>query len=92
MAALEVRRAGFPTRVLYKDFVRDFRVFTPRDRATDDQDLTEKMLASVGLSGCLNQTSVLFDTPRAHPVVWAGCRVVSSTTGPPVLKHKLSTC
>ena len=46
MAALEVRRAGFPTRVLYKDFVRDFRVFTPRDRATDDQDLTEKMLAS----------------------------------------------
>ena len=44
--SLQVRRAGFPTRVLYKDFVRDFRVFTPRDRATDDQDLTEKMLAS----------------------------------------------
>ena len=27
MAALEVRRAGFPTRVHYADFVRDFRVF-----------------------------------------------------------------
>lgn len=28
MAALEVRRAGFPTRVPYCDFIRDFRVFT----------------------------------------------------------------
>lgn len=28
MAALEVRRAGFPTRIKYSDFVKDFRVFT----------------------------------------------------------------
>lgn len=28
MAALEVRRAGFPTRMPYCDFIRDFRVFT----------------------------------------------------------------
>lgn len=29
MAALEVRRAGFPNRMLYRDFVKEFRVFTP---------------------------------------------------------------
>jgi len=28
MAALEVRRAGFPTRIKYDDFVKDFRVFS----------------------------------------------------------------
>ncbi|KAH8097375.1 hypothetical protein JL720_265 [Aureococcus anophagefferens] len=36
MAALEVRRAGFPTRVLYREFVRDFRAFTPRGAALVD--------------------------------------------------------
>jgi hypothetical protein len=34
MAALEVRRAGFPTRIPYSEFVKDFRVFSvgfPKD-------------------------------------------------------------
>lgn len=30
MAALEVRRAGFPTRVLYREFVREFRASAAR--------------------------------------------------------------
>ena len=29
MAALEVRRAGFPNRMRYRDFVKEFKVFTP---------------------------------------------------------------
>lgn len=29
IAALEVRKAGFPNRMLYSDFVKEFRVFTP---------------------------------------------------------------
>lgn len=49
MAALEVRRAGYPTRVLYREFVREFRAFTPRGTRgasfTDDKDLTAKMMA-----------------------------------------------
>lgn len=37
MAALEVRRAGFPTRIKYDEFVKEFRVFSvgfPRDYST----------------------------------------------------------
>ncbi|KAJ8601198.1 hypothetical protein CTAYLR_003237 [Chrysophaeum taylorii] len=46
MAALEVRRAGFPTRIAYREFVREFRAFTPKKgpRGTDDKDLTALML------------------------------------------------
>jgi myosin heavy subunit len=44
MAALEVRRAGFPSRMPYRDFVREFRVFTPRGVCRDDQELCGKML------------------------------------------------
>mmetsp|Transcript_15759 Transcript_15759/g.49336 ORF Transcript_15759/g.49336 Transcript_15759/m.49336 type:complete len:1407 (-) Transcript_15759:564-4784(-) len=47
MAALEVRRAGFPTRVPYREFVREFRAFTPKGTRTftDDKDLTAKMMS-----------------------------------------------
>ena len=47
MAALEVRRAGFPTRIQYREFVREFRAFTPRGgrHYTDDKELTAKMMA-----------------------------------------------
>lgn len=47
MAALEVRRAGFPTRVHYKDFVTEFRVFSvgfptkPHDRDAHERRLKE---------------------------------------------------
>ena len=44
MAALEVRRAGFPTRIAYREFVRDFRVFTPRERVADEKELALKMM------------------------------------------------
>ncbi|KAJ8614223.1 hypothetical protein CTAYLR_001136 [Chrysophaeum taylorii] len=47
MAALEVRRAGFPTRVAYREFVREFRAFTPKGTRTftDDKDLAAKMMS-----------------------------------------------
>ena len=45
MAALEVRRAGFPTRVPYREFVREFRAFTPRGAAiTDPKQLAHAMM------------------------------------------------
>eukprot|EP00633_Aureoumbra_lagunensis_P006322 CAMPEP_0197311112 /NCGR_PEP_ID=MMETSP0891-20130614/9629_1 /TAXON_ID=44058 ORGANISM="Aureoumbra lagunensis, Strain CCMP1510" /NCGR_SAMPLE_ID=MMETSP0891 /ASSEMBLY_ACC=CAM_ASM_000534 /LENGTH=1392 /DNA_ID=CAMNT_0042797071 /DNA_START=168 /DNA_END=4346 /DNA_ORIENTATION=- len=46
MAALEVRRAGFPTRIPFRDFVREFRAFTPRGgrHYTDDKELAAKMM------------------------------------------------
>ena len=43
--SLQVRRAGFPTRIVYREFVRDFRVFTPRGaRPADDKALAEAMM------------------------------------------------
>lgn len=46
IAALEVRRAGFPTRIPYREFVREFRAFTPKGTRTytDDKDLAAKMM------------------------------------------------
>jgi myosin heavy subunit len=45
MAALEVRRAGYPSRMTYREFVREFRVFTGKgNRTTDDRQLAEKMM------------------------------------------------
>ena len=45
MAALEVRRAGFPTRVPYRDFVREFRAFTPRGATVaDPKQLAQAMM------------------------------------------------
>ncbi|KAJ1455182.1 P-loop containing nucleoside triphosphate hydrolase protein [Pelagophyceae sp. CCMP2097] len=52
MAALEVRRAGFPTRVTYGDFVREFRAFTPPGafNLNDNKDLTAKMMLNADVA------------------------------------------
>mmetsp|Transcript_7080 Transcript_7080/g.23238 ORF Transcript_7080/g.23238 Transcript_7080/m.23238 type:complete len:823 (+) Transcript_7080:105-2573(+) len=45
MAALEVRRAGYPTRLPYREFIREFRAFTPKgQRKYDDRDLADQMM------------------------------------------------
>lgn len=46
IAALEVRKAGFPNKMAYKDFVNEFRVFTPTKGNTfkgDDEALALNM-------------------------------------------------
>jgi myosin heavy subunit len=44
MAALEVRRAGYPSRMSYREFTREFRCFTVKGKAADDRDRTGMMM------------------------------------------------
>ncbi len=44
MAALEVRRAGYPTRMTYREFTREFRCFTYKGKGSDDRDRTGLMM------------------------------------------------
>jgi myosin heavy subunit len=51
MAALEVRRAGYPSRMTYREFVREFRVFSGKGRTSDDRQLAEKMFQHAHVRG-----------------------------------------
>lgn len=60
----KVRRAGFPNRMLYEDFVKEFRAFTPAGaqfyNMTDAEELAIEMLASPQVSGTSRELLLYF--------------------------------
>jgi len=65
MAALEVRRAGFPSRMLFTEFVREFRCFSGKPPyPSNDKDLTAKMMKHPSVAGRVTEAQYRLGTTK----------------------------